>query len=334
MANRNIFRAIHERKWLSIEYKNGKEEITKYWIGIIDINPVKKTMKVMGLHLKHYTTTELYIYIESILSSEVIEGSYFETDQKLLDDINGNPVKYRRVFDHVANLKILNYLVDCNKMDSVPYKTEYVLIEHLDSEWHGNYHLSREQFQQIVRKFQYGVKNAASKKTIKQLAINVMSIHTQKGIYVLAYRKLRLDVVKRTLRQDDEITVCMEFALEKNRPEAKFSIRKFLDADDYELLNHFEENQELIKDKITRSNPQINGVDDMPYLIAVGRDVMVDLHQEYEAIHKMYEADNVTIPIKAFFGELLKQVDRRKNYPITLLDKKSIWISSLRFTMR
>ena len=26
MANRNIFRAIHERKWLSIEYKNGKEE--------------------------------------------------------------------------------------------------------------------------------------------------------------------------------------------------------------------------------------------------------------------------------------------------------------------
>lgn len=322
MANRNIFRAIHERKWLSIEYKNGKEEITKYWIGIIDINPVKKTMKVMGLHLKHYTTTELYIYIESILSSEVIEGSYFETDQKLLDDINGNPVKYRRVFDHVANLKILNYLVDCNKMDSVPYKTEYVLIEHLDSEWHGNYHLSREQFQQIVRKFQYGVKNAASKKTIKQLAINVMSIHTQKGIYVLAYRKLRLDVVKRTLRQDDEITVCMEFALEKNRPEAKFSIRKFLDADDYELLNHFEENQELIKDKITRSNPQINGVDDMPYLIAVGRDVMVDLHQEYEAIHKMYEADNVTIPIKAFFGELLKQVDRRKNYPITLLDKK------------
>lgn len=100
---------------------------------------------------------------------------------------------------------------------------------------------------------------------------------------MLAYRKLRLDVVKRTLRQDDEITVCMEFALEKNRPEAKFSIRKFLDADDYELLNHFEENQELIKDKITRSNPQINGVDDMPYLIAVGRDVMVDLHQEYES---------------------------------------------------
>lgn len=319
---RDIFRAIHEGKWLSIEYKNGKEEITKYWIGIIDINPLKKTMKVVGLHLGYYTTMELYIYIDSIQVSAIIEGSYFETNRKLLDDINSNPAKYRKIFENVANLKILNYLVDCNKMDSVPYKTEYTLIDHLDREWHGSYKLNEEQFQQIVTKFQYGAKDTTTNKTVKQLGINALSIHTSKGIYVLAYRKLRLDVKNRTLRQDDEITLCMEFALEKNKTEARLSIRKFLDADDYELLNDFEENQELIKDKITASNPYINGVDDMPYLIAIGRDVMVDLHQEYEAIHKMYETGEVTIPIKAFFGELLKQVDRRKNYPITLLDKK------------
>ena len=43
---RDIFRAVHEGKWLSIEYKNGKNEITKYWIGIISINPIKKSMEV------------------------------------------------------------------------------------------------------------------------------------------------------------------------------------------------------------------------------------------------------------------------------------------------
>ena len=32
---RDIFRAIHENKWLSIEYKNKQEGITKYWIGIM-----------------------------------------------------------------------------------------------------------------------------------------------------------------------------------------------------------------------------------------------------------------------------------------------------------
>lgn len=319
---RDIFRAIHEGKWLSIEYKNGKNEITKYWIGIVEIDPIKKSMIVQGLHLAQYTTRNLYVFIDSIQSSCVIEGSYFEPNQKLIDDINQNPVKYKRIFDNVANLKILNYLIDCNKMDSVPYKTDYALIDNFDGEWNGNYKLDETQFRQIVTKFQYKTHDEYANKTIKQLAINVLSINTPKGLYVLAYRKLRLDVAKHMLRQDDEITICMEFALEKNKTEAKFSVRKFLDADDYELLNDFDKNQELIKDKITKYNSHINGVDDMPYVIAIGRNVMVDLHKEYEAINKMYENNEVTIPIKAFFGELLKQVDRRKNYPITLLDKR------------
>ena len=319
---RDIFRAIHEEKWLSIEYKNERKEITKYWIGVINLNPLKKSMYVEGLHLGKYTTKQLNVNIDSIQSSHVIEGSYFESNRKLIDDIAQNPVKYKRVFDNVANLKILNYLVDCNKMDSVPYKTDYALIDSFDGAWTGNYKLSENQFRQIVNKFQYKTQYEQVNKAVKQLAINELSINTSKGLYVLAYRKLRLDVAKRLLRQDDEITVCMEFALEKNKTEARFSIRKFLDAEDYELLDDFDKNKELIKDKITKYNPQINGVDDMPYVIAIGRNVMVDLHKEYEAIYKMYEENDVTIPIKAFFGELLKQVDRRKNYPITLLDKR------------
>ena len=31
---RELFRAIHEGLWVSIEYKNQEEKITKYWIGI------------------------------------------------------------------------------------------------------------------------------------------------------------------------------------------------------------------------------------------------------------------------------------------------------------
>ena len=76
--SRDIFRAIHENKWLSIEYKNKQEEITKYWIGIIDVNPLTKTLLVEGLHLEKCTILELHIYLDSILSSTVIEGSYYE----------------------------------------------------------------------------------------------------------------------------------------------------------------------------------------------------------------------------------------------------------------
>ena len=93
----------------------------------MEIDPIRKSMHVMGLHLGQYTTMSLYIYIDSILSSAVIEGSYFETKQELIDDITYNQGKYRRIFDNIANLKVLNYLVDCNKMDSVPYKTDYAI---------------------------------------------------------------------------------------------------------------------------------------------------------------------------------------------------------------
>ena len=124
---RDIFRAIHEDKWLSIEYRNKQEEVTRYWIGIIDVNPVKRMLKVEGLHLGQYSTAELNIYIDSILSSALIDGSYYETRESLKDDMNVNPQKYTSLFHHIPNLKILNYYIDCNKLDSVPYRTEYSL---------------------------------------------------------------------------------------------------------------------------------------------------------------------------------------------------------------
>lgn len=317
----DIFKAVHEGKWLSIEYKNGQDEITKYWIAIKSIDPQKRTMTVEGLHLAKYTIKDLKIFIDSIQSSAIVEGSYFETNEKMLTDIELHPSKYLSLFDHVSNLKILNYLEDCNKLDTVPYKTEYALINHLDGDWQGEYRLNERQFQEIVTNFQYGAKtrnNLSMSRKIKQLALNVLSINTRQGLYVLAYRKLRLDVKAHTLRQDEEIVICTEFTINGN----KQSIRQFLDAEDYELLNDFEKNLELIKDRITHSNRQIRGVDDLPYLIAIGRDIVLDLHSEYEAIHKMYEKDEVTIPIKAFFGDLLRQADRRKDYPIALLNNK------------
>ena len=39
---RDIFRAIHEGKWLKIEYRNKADQITKYWIGIRDLDPAKR----------------------------------------------------------------------------------------------------------------------------------------------------------------------------------------------------------------------------------------------------------------------------------------------------
>lgn len=84
---RDIFRAIHEGKWLSIEYRNGQDEVTKYWIGIKSVDTRDRSMKVQGLHLARLTTLELKIYIDSILSSSVLDGSYFDINEKRIEDI-------------------------------------------------------------------------------------------------------------------------------------------------------------------------------------------------------------------------------------------------------
>ena len=208
-------------------------------------------------------------------------------------------------------------------MDATPYYSDFELVQYLDRESFSgeSYQLTDEQFRVIVKNFQYKMEERERKDgklVIQQLAMNVLSIHTQKGLYVLAYRKLQLDIKDKVLRPDDEITICTEFAF----GETKENIRKYLDAEEYELLKDFEANQERIKDCVTKHIKQVMGVDDMPYVIGLGMEVALDLHREYRAIIDKYNEGKATVPIKAFFGDLLSRPIRRKEYPITLIDAK------------
>ncbi len=319
----DIFKAIHEGKWLKIEYRNKEEEITKFWVGIIDLNLLERKLIVDGLHLGKYTLGEDYkLSIDQIISSEVVDGSYCTINKKLVEDIYMNPHKYKNLFENTANLKILNYLEMCNRMDTTPYYLDFALIKKLDRDsFNGeSYQLTNEQFQEVVKNFQYKMEEKKEQKDgnlrIQQLGMNVLSINTSRGLYVLAYRKLQLDVKRKVLRPDDEIIICTEYIM----GEQKESIRKFLDADEFDLLSDFEKNQEKIKDCITKHSNQVMGVDDMPYMIGLGMDVVLDLRKEYQAIIKMYQENTVTIPIKAFFGDLLARPRRNKEYPITLIN--------------
>jgi hypothetical protein len=323
---KEIFRAIHEGKWLKIEYRNKSGEITNYWIGIKDIHVGKRMLVVDGLHLGMYALQELHIYIDSIQTAVIVDGTYCPINVTLIKDIAEHPDKYKPLFDNVANLKILNYLEMCNKLDSTPYFTEYELIRYLDRDSLDGeeYVLNREQFAEIVKHFSIRAdRKRDTSQTgnlhIKQLAINVLSINTKKGLYPLAYRKLKLNVKTARMVPEDSVTICTEFLIDGTKKE---SIRKYLDADDYELLGDFEKNQELIKNAITKYTEGKAIVDDMPYVIGIGMDIILDLHKEYQAIIDMYENGDVTFPIKAFFGDLLEKPRRIKSYPIALIDNK------------
>ena len=326
--SRDIFQSIHEGRWLSVEYKNKDQNITHYWIAIKDIVASRRVLVVDGFHLKKHTLQELSIYMDSILSSTVIEGSYYKVNQKLIETIHTKPEKFASIFSHVSNLKVLNYLIDCSRLDTTPYKTDYGLISRLDLDVLRNevYRLDEIQFSQIVNEFQSKAEKREKRRVeaekgafrVQQLAMNVLSLHTKRGLYVLAYKKVQLNVHTRCLTPAKEITICREFTVDGER----LSIRKFLDTEDYELLEEFEKNQELIKDRICQGSRQIQSVDDMPYLIGIEARIQVDLNREYKGILDMYDQGKVTYPVKAFFGDLVKRPDRRKEYPVTLLNQK------------
>ncbi len=322
---KDIFKAIHEGKWLKIEYRNQAGNLTNYWIGIREVDPLRRMLTVDGLHIRSHAIDELHIFIDSIQTSVVLEGTYFETNPELIRDIEEKPEKYRGLFDNVANLKILTYLEVCNRYDSTPYQQDFDLIKCMDRDsfTDGVYTLSDEQYSQIIKDFSIRANriqdNAQSNIKVKQLVMNVLSVKTPKGLYVLAYRKLNLDVKKRLMRPEKDITICAEFQLDGNWRE---TARKYLDADDYSLLDDFDANQEKIKDAITRSSSGKAIVDDLPYVIGIGMDIIVDLHSEYQAIIKMMEEGTAPIPLKAFFGDLLDKPRRTKSYPMALLNQK------------
>ncbi len=316
----SILRAVYEGKWLAIEYKNKDDHITKYWIGICGIDPIKRILCVDGLHTGILSVENFSIYIDSILSARLLDGTYQPINKELIDDIEFNTEKYSFLFTNSLNLKILNYLELCNKLDSSPYYTDFSLVHFLDREIvAGEYYLlNDEQFREIVSAFNTH-KNSTSYK-IKNIVMNVLSLHTKKGLYVLAYKRLNLDPKTRILKPDEEITFCTEFTIDGS----KQSINSYIPESDQWLLEEYDSNQERIKD-IIQSNNRWNKpkIDDMPYIMCIGRDYTLDLHSEYEGILDMYDNNCVTEPIRAFFGEFVKKNNKRKSYPITLISSQT-----------
>ena len=199
-VTRSIFRAIHEGRWLSIEYKNQQTQQTKYWVAIRGLNPKTRTLNVDGLHLGKLSVQALdHISIDRIQTAEVVDGSWCPVNQTLIDDIRDNPGRYAALFDNAANLRVLDYLAACNRLDATPYQSNYSLIHQIDADCFADYkedtlELTDDQFRELVGRFQRRVEDRrqnAARPSLPTLGLNLISIDTRQGLYVLAYRPLR-----------------------------------------------------------------------------------------------------------------------------------------------
>lgn len=322
-AVRNIFRAIHEQKWLSIEYRNKSGEITHYWIGVNWIDPVRRRMDVDGLHLGNHRMGRLSsLYLDSVLSASVLDGTFHRTPQKLFSAIEED-VRYEKVFGAIPNLRILDYYYDCVRLNEAPWAKDFSLISRIDADSFakGFVRLDDQQFSDTVRLFQADAKRARGPKpanTSKRIALNLLSLHSRKGLYVLAYRELRLDVTKHALVIGKMTKFNHEFRVVSGKVQETESIRFYLDETELPLLNDFVANAEQIKDCITQRCGRSVQVDDEPHVFVIEHFEPSYLQAEYDAIVKMHREDKLTYPLKAFFGNLVRRPRRSKEWPLSL----------------
>lgn len=326
-VGRDIFRALHEHKWLSVEYRNASGGTTHYWVGIKDIDPKARKLTVQGFHLGSHEAKELTIRVDSILDSAVVEGTYFRTDPKLLQRIDVDDEKYRSIFGTVPSLQVLDYLSDCAKLNATPYARRFSLVSRVDEDTFDGHHiaLDQDQFDQAIRVLQGRAKRERQDAVARdngQLALNLMSVRSSKGLYVLAYRNVRLDVDRRELAIGKDTVLCREFYVGEGQARERQSVRRYLDESSIYLLDDFDAHREDVKDLVARRCGMGELVDDEPYLVEISRKQPTNLQVEYDAICGMYQTVEVAVPIRAFFGELTKRPTRRKDYPLVLLDRK------------
>ena len=201
--SREISKAINQNLWLKIKYKNKSDQITSFMVGINDINYRLELFDIDSFNIMYNESTEgRQIYYSGILSAEAIEGTYHVTPKKLLDNLAKYPESYAFLQYNMDRDDILDYYEECFKLDNVPYKSQYGLVKGIDNDTileNDKYQLSEDQFKELSLALMNKKDKKKNNKIETILALNRLSIETDKGLYVLAYRELKLDIKNRFL---------------------------------------------------------------------------------------------------------------------------------------
>lgn len=333
----SIYQAIIHQKWLDISYVNKKGESTDYYIGIKDIN-IEKGVIVCDIFNPFKSNDVLltdrkdtFIYVNGIKSASVLEQSYYETPEQLLNKINSD----KQIGDYleVVNFdnNILRYLSDCYRLDNDPFLKEIVMVDGIDIHTltkNGKYQLDDDQFNMLLDKvFKKPKYEAEIINRYQTLAINKFSIDINDKQYVVAYRTLTLNFKNKTLKIADKTSINKSFLITE---EKKVTLGMYLDMDPDYFSNTYDENEaeyiELIKENF-HNNEKVNT---RPTIFFLMRNSFKGVDEAFEAIHLMDKENKLTIPLKAFFGRNKSRSGTSKEVNLVVFNRNKINIDQMR----
>lgn len=327
--NISIIKAIKEGKWLLIKYVNSKEETSTFWAAIKGVDNQNQSF-IVDMFNNSYLSNDnrgLYqdtiIYYKGILSAEVINGTKYDVPPSLIDAITNKEVDWLDGDFYDDN--ILNYLEDCLFYDQTPYQRESTLIDGIEEETFKDGVINLDLFQ--IAQISKGLENciiddSESVFNVTELAFNLLSIKTKKGLFVIAYKKVLFDVANSKLTIDNEIHFNYLFTSNSEGRESVHSLRNYLDVDvDYftELyINNPDEAKKLFDDVTHRKG---EAFDERPYLMDMVRQFSNNTKNEYNSIRNHHAIGDLSAPLDAFFGNMsLNRLGKKDNYEIVTLD--------------
>lgn len=332
-----IYQAISEGKRLDVTYQNAKGEVTKYNIGILDLD-IKNNRIYCDIFNSYKNSLIIngrkgtpYIFIDKIKSASVIEQSYYDVPKDLLDKINTD----KNILQFLDTIKfdnnILAYLSDSYRYDNDPFLKEVVMINGIDLHQLSRceyYKLSDEQFNELLNKvFKKDPIHAEEFYRYQTLAINKFSIDFNDKQYVVAFRILHLNFKNKTLKVDRKSSINKSFLIKESK---KVVLSSYLDIDPNYFAEKFDEKEEEFINLIKENFHHNEKVNTRPTIFTLKRNAFSGVDEALESILEMDKTGKLTVPLKAFFGRNKSKNNAKLNSNLIIFDKNKINIDQLR----
>ncbi|MGE0771367.1 MAG: DEAD/DEAH box helicase [Cyclobacteriaceae bacterium] len=320
-----IGKAIREGKYLNITYKNKNGEITPFWICILDINALGELRVDMFNVTKDNPILDGKIFISGIQSAEILKFSHYDVPEALIAKLEHDDGL--QVFDFYRyDNNVLNYYLECYKANRDPFLHKAHLIPGLD-------------LPELLKKSPYSLTNEQQEQIIAQiftkdykpfhdyeLALCEFSIDLiSKGKFVVAFRKLKFDPVRKTLHLEGKAQFNPTFYIKGVR----HSLSYYTDLSQADFEAMYNNNKAEAIERLWGSFNEGELPNTRPELVVLGYS-QIDIAASYDNINADHQNNELKIPIKAFFQNLSLLDRKNRKEPHIVLYDNQINIDQLR----
>jgi len=335
LINKCISQAIKASRWIAIEYENIDGDITKYWIAIKDIDVEDKSLFVHAFNFSKINKNsqgliDIKIKFERIKEAYVVENTTYEQPEQLIPKINAFIKELDWLGYDSYTDETLDYIYECIRYEEVAYQTETTLVRGIDQEeleklpMNQKYPLTYEQMGDLIPKLERLSKNDKNQNNEEvTLALNLLSISTRNGLFVVAYKELHFNPIEKSLMLAKDTLFNYDFSSSEMR-EYKHNLYHYLDIETDKFAEIFitdpKAAKEMLMPEVARNGESL---DTRPYIFELRRSYLIHIEKEINQI-KINKANNqLTTPLEAFFGNMSKdKLKRNRNVDVVVLDNQ------------